>query len=132
MWYFLVGCFKIIVNLFLEDKETSWINKSYFLECIKFLNRRIDRHKDKNPEISREELYRDQPGILNAINKSKSEIERMRNELAKAENWIEFKNRQMGASIQDDPKMLSFVKAALAKCNALKVPSSPEQTKTVY
>ena len=132
MWYFLVGCFKIIVNLFLEDKETPWINKSYFLERIKFVNRRIDRYKDKNPEISLEELYRDQPGILNAINRSKSEIERMRNELAKAENWIEFKNRQMGASIQDDPKMLSFVKAALAKCNALKVPSSPEQTKTVY
>ncbi len=113
------------VNLFLEDKETSWINKSYFLERIKFLKRRIDRYKDKNPEMSLEELYRDQPGVLNAIRKSKAEIERMRSGLAIAENWIEFQNVPLDASIQDDPAMFSFILDALVKCSELKVANSP-------
>ena len=113
------------VDLFLDANEKSLLNKSYFLEKIKFINRRIDRYGDKDPEKKLEDLYRDQPGVLNAINKSKAEIERMRNELEEAENWIEFQNIPMGASIQDDSTMFSFVKDALAKCSELKVANSP-------
>jgi len=45
--------------------------------------------------------------------------------LEKAENWIEFQNIPMGASIQDDSTMFSFVMDALAKCSELKVANSP-------
>ena len=115
------GRYLNLVNVALENKNDLMINKSYFIEKIKYMNRRIDRYIDKEPNTPLETLYADQPSILSAIKDSQKEIKRMQGWLERAENIVEFQNLAMDASIKDDPTMFNFVNQTLAKCNDLKV-----------
>jgi 2',3'-cyclic-nucleotide 2'-phosphodiesterase (5'-nucleotidase family) len=115
------GRYLNMVNVSLVNKNDLMINKSYFIEKIKYVNRRIDRYIDKDPNIPLETLYADQPSILSAIKDSKKEISRMQGWLERTENIVEFQNLAMDASIKDDPTMFNFVNQTLAKCTDLKV-----------
>jgi 2',3'-cyclic-nucleotide 2'-phosphodiesterase (5'-nucleotidase family) len=115
------GRYLNLVNVSIENKNDLMINKSYFEEKIKYVNRRIDRYIDKDPNTPIETLYADQPSILSAIKDSKKEIKRMQGWLERAENIVEFQNLAMDASIKDDPTMFNFVNQTLEKCSDLKV-----------
>ena len=115
------GRYLNLVNVSLENKNDLMINKSYYIEKIKYMNRRIDRYIDKEPNTPLETLYADQPSILSAIKDSKKEISRMQGWLERTENIVEFQNLAMDASIKDDPTMFNFVNQTLAKCSDLKV-----------
>jgi len=115
------GRYLNLVNVSLVNKNDLVINKSYFEEKIKYVNRRIDRYIDKDPNTPIETLYADQPSILSAINDSKKEIKRMQGWLERAENIVEFQNLSMDATIKDDPTMFNFVNQTLEKCSDLKV-----------
>ena len=115
------GRYLNLVNVSLVNKNDLMINKSYFEEKIKYVSRRIDRYIDKDPTISLETLYADQPSILSAIKDSQKEIKRMQGWLERAENIVEFQNLAMDASIKDDPTMFNFVNHTLEKCSDLKV-----------
>ena len=107
------------VDISLVDGSDRIINRSYYDAKVKYLKKRIDRYQDKDPGITLEKLYADQPNVLTNINKSRDAIERMENMLNERYNSINFQNVSMDSKINDDPEMLDHVNRSLEKCREL-------------
>jgi len=97
----------------LVDGSNQIVNKSYYESKIRYLKKRIDRYAKKNPDLSIENIYIDQPEILENIKVSRNEIKRMKNILLQNNNSISFKNVAMNSKIKDNSDMFEFVKKAL-------------------
>ena len=100
-------------DIMLVDGSNQIVNKSYYESKIRYLKKRIDRYAKKNPDLSIENIYIDQPEILENIKVSKNEIKRMKNILLQNNNSISFKNVAMNSKIKDNSDMFEFVKKAL-------------------
>ena len=97
-------------DIMLVDGSNQIVNKSYYESKIRYLKKRIDRYAKKNPDLSIENIYIDQPEILENIKVSRNEIKRMKNILLQNNNSISFKNVAMCSEIKDNSEMFEYVK----------------------
>jgi len=103
----------------LVDGSNKIVNKSYYESKVRYLKKRIDRYANKNPNLSLENIYIDQPEILENIKISRNEIKRMKNILLQNINSISFKNVAMSSEIKDNSEMFEYVKKALENTREL-------------
>ena len=109
------------VKINMVDDEESLINRSYYQAKIDYINKRLDRYRDKDPNIPFKKLYESQPEMLKIIESGKKDIERMEIELKKNTNSISFKNIAMDSSITDDFNMSQYVETILNRYDKLKM-----------
>lgn len=106
-------------DVMITDKTNQLVNKSYYDSKVRYLKKRIDRYAEKNPNLSLESIYINQPDILEVIKNSRSEIKRMEKILKQNKNSISFKNIAMSSKIKDNSEMFEYVKKATAKSHQL-------------
>lgn len=106
-------------DIFINDKSKRLVNKSYYNSKVRYLKKRIERYAEKNPNLSIENIYGDQPEVLEIIKNTRSEIRRMEKILEQNNNSISFKNVAMSSKIKDNFEMFEYVKKAIALSNKL-------------
>jgi 2',3'-cyclic-nucleotide 2'-phosphodiesterase (5'-nucleotidase family) len=107
------------VDVSIVDDGDQIINRSYHEAKINYFKKRIDRYRDKDPDVPLNELYSEQPSILSSISESQDEIKRMEEILTRKTNSITFQNVAMESKIKDDPEMLEHVNRSIKKCKDL-------------
>ena len=107
------------IDISMVSDQGNLVNRSYYESKIKYFNRRINRYQDKDTTQSLDQLYKDQPNVLGAIESNRKDIKRMQGVLRNAVNTIDFKNVSMDKLIQDDPKVLDQVNKTIGRCAEL-------------
>ena len=105
------------VDITLLDDSDQIINRSFYEARIAYTKKRIDRYRDKDPNIPLETLYADQPNILSSIELARQEMKRMKGILEERANSIVFQNVAMDSTIIDHPEILDYVNRSLEKCD---------------
>lgn len=103
------------VDVSLVDRTSTIINRSYYEAKITYLNKRMDRYRDKDPSVPIAKLYEDQPAILDMIDTGRKDVLKMKNILSKRSNSIQFQNISMDSGVSDDPNILEYINDALDK-----------------
>ncbi|MEE2876592.1 MAG: hypothetical protein VX822_02255 [Candidatus Neomarinimicrobiota bacterium] len=89
-----------------------------------FMQRQIERMKRSDPSKTLEELYADDPKLLERAKQIKEALGQMQRELASAVNTSHFDFSPMDKSLDDDPRMLGIVSETLIACDQLEKASA--------
>jgi len=123
-----------VVHLEIENINLGLVDISFLKSRESFITRQIDRMRKKDPSREIEEIYKDNPRVLERVRQIKGELNSVKQQLAKVTNTIKFDFVAMTKKVEDDPKLLVMVNETLAECKriakASKVPLTSLKTKS--
>lgn len=115
-----------IIHLDIEDVDVALSDITNLKSKESFISRQLERLRKKDPSKEIEEIYKDQPRILERIRKMKSELNSIQQQLAMTKNTVKFDFVAMSRKIEDDPQLLAMINETLAECK--RIASSGEVT----
>ena len=93
-----------------------------------FIARQIDRMKKNDPSKSLEELFSNDPRMLERAEKIQQTLDETKRELAGATNTSRFSFPPMDKNLGDEPEMLGMITQTLSECNQLAKLSSDSKS----
>jgi|TARA_Y100000310_G_scaffold48023_1_gene44565 2',3'-cyclic-nucleotide 2'-phosphodiesterase (5'-nucleotidase family) len=86
-----------------------------------FILQQIDRMQQKDPSKTLEQIYADNPKILDRLHQIQTELESVSDELAQVGNSAQFDFVPMSRILPDEPLLLNMVTETLSACDRLAV-----------
>lgn len=83
------------------------------------ISRQFERLNNRDPSRKVEEIFKDNPAVLERIRQMREESSRLEEELSRLENTVEFDFVPMTKKIKDDPTLLAMVSETLSACSKL-------------
>ncbi len=113
-----------LVTLNVETPGTALADITELKLREEFMLRQIERMKRSDPTKTLEQLYGDDPDLLERALKVRESLGEMQRELAAAVNTSRFDFPPMDRSLDDEPRMLGMVTETLAACDQLEKSSA--------
>ncbi|MBH31564.1 MAG: hypothetical protein CMG71_06185 [Candidatus Marinimicrobia bacterium] len=118
-----------LVTMNVETPGTALADITELKLREEFMLRQIERMKQTDPSKTLDELYGDNPDLMERAKKIQDALAEMQRELSSAVNTSRFDFPPMDKSLDDEPRMLGMVTETLAACDQLAQASgSPKST----
>ncbi len=108
-----------LVTMNVETPGTALADITEMKLREEFMLRQIERMKRTDPSKTLEELYGEDPDLMERAKKIQDSLGEMQRELTSAVNTSRFDFPPMDKSLDDEPRMLGMVTETLAACDLL-------------
>lgn len=108
-----------VVQLQIKDSHSDLVDITGVKSREDLISRQLERLGQKDPSMKLEEIYKDNPRVLDRIRQIREELESIKEDLAHAENTTEFNFVAMNKQVEDDLQLLAMVNETLAECKRI-------------
>ncbi len=114
------GKYLTVVEINISNDKDPLVDISTAKEKVASINRRLKKLQKKDPNSSPEEIYADQPVLLDLISDYRQQIVKYETIMANAVNTTKYESISLSKSVGEDPELLAFVNETLATCKSLR------------